>query len=304
MVSRAPESWFPAPSLISLLRRPLTSRWAITKTKEEECRRTNLTLFQPSLFPALQKCDVHRLEEGPPLKAELTRDQGLQYYRVMQTVRRMELKADQLYKQKIIRGFCHLYDGQVSIPDLESHDHRRFVSGPESRQKAPACSEVLCPSQEACAAGIEAAINPSDHLITAYRAHGYTYTRGVSVKEILAELTGERGRNRHRVNCTHLQHRHSSSSFLLRSERGRGQGQGRFNAHVRAAFLRRQRHCGSSGKLERLAFLSPSFASSQSFSRRSELCRFLWEPASRSPASTKATTRCVSRSTETARPIR
>ncbi|XP_034717607.1 pyruvate dehydrogenase E1 component subunit alpha, somatic form, mitochondrial-like isoform X3 [Etheostoma cragini] len=106
----------------------------------------------------IKKCDVHRLEEGPPLKAELTREQGLQYYRVMQTVRRMELKADQLYKQKIIRGFCHLYDGQ-----------------------------------EACAVGIEAAINPSDHLITAYRAHGYTYTRGIAVKEILAELTGRRG---------------------------------------------------------------------------------------------------------------
>uniref|UniRef100_A0A1A8P5J1 Pyruvate dehydrogenase E1 component subunit alpha, testis-specific form, mitochondrial n=1 Tax=Nothobranchius rachovii TaxID=451742 RepID=A0A1A8P5J1_9TELE len=76
----------------------------------------------------------------------------------MQTVRRMELKADQLYKQKIIRGFCHLYDGQ-----------------------------------EACAAGIEAAISPSDHLITAYRAHGYTYTRGVSIRQILAELTGRKG---------------------------------------------------------------------------------------------------------------
>lgn len=38
--------------------------------------------------------------------------------------------------------------------------------------------------------GIEAGINPTDHLITAYRAHGYTYTRGVSVKEIMAELTG------------------------------------------------------------------------------------------------------------------
>lgn len=52
--------------------------------------------------------------------------------------------------------------------------------------------------QEACAAGIEAAINPSDHLITAYRAHGYTFTRGVAVKEILAELTGgqqQQGRN-------------------------------------------------------------------------------------------------------------
>uniref|UniRef100_A0A3B1IHE1 Pyruvate dehydrogenase E1 subunit alpha 1b n=1 Tax=Astyanax mexicanus TaxID=7994 RepID=A0A3B1IHE1_ASTMX len=104
------------------------------------------------------KCDLHRLDQGPPSQAVMTREQGLKYYRVMQTMRRMELKADQLYKQKIIRGFCHLYDGQ-----------------------------------EACAMGIEAGINPTDHLITAYRAHGYTYTRGVSVKEILAELTGRKG---------------------------------------------------------------------------------------------------------------
>ncbi|MEQ2204008.1 hypothetical protein XENOCAPTIV_006440, partial [Xenoophorus captivus] len=54
------------------------------------------------------------IKAGPPTKAELMREQGLQYYRTMQMVRRMELKADQLYKQKIIRGFCHLYDGQVS----------------------------------------------------------------------------------------------------------------------------------------------------------------------------------------------
>lgn len=63
--------------------------------------------------------------------------------------------------------------------------------------------------QEACAAGIEAAINPSDHLITAYRAHGYTYTRGVAVKEILAELTGEMKRESHL--CAHLK---ASSSQL------------------------------------------------------------------------------------------
>ncbi|XP_068930427.1 pyruvate dehydrogenase E1 component subunit alpha, somatic form, mitochondrial-like isoform X2 [Petaurus breviceps papuanus] len=106
----------------------------------------------------IRKCALHRLEEGPPVQAVLTRDEGLKYYKLMQTVRRMELKADQLYKQKIIRGFCHLYDGQ-----------------------------------EACCVGIEAAIKPSDHVITAYRAHGFTCGRGLSVREILAELTGRRG---------------------------------------------------------------------------------------------------------------
>uniref|UniRef100_G3UH91 pyruvate dehydrogenase (acetyl-transferring) n=1 Tax=Loxodonta africana TaxID=9785 RepID=G3UH91_LOXAF len=106
----------------------------------------------------IKKCDLHRLEEGPPVTTVLTREDGLRYYRMMQTVRRMELKADQLYKQKIIRGFCHLCDGQ-----------------------------------EACCVGLEAGINPTDHLITAYRAHGFTFTRGLSVREILAELTGRRG---------------------------------------------------------------------------------------------------------------
>ncbi|GCC32903.1 pyruvate dehydrogenase E1 subunit alpha 1b isoform X1 [Chiloscyllium punctatum] len=105
----------------------------------------------------IKKCDLHRLEEGPATTVILTREDGLKCYRIMQLVRRMELKADQLYKQKIIRGFCHLCDGQ-----------------------------------EACCVGIEAAIKPTDHLITAYRSHGYTYTRGISVKEILAELTGRR----------------------------------------------------------------------------------------------------------------
>lgn len=103
----------------------------------------------------IKKCDLHWLEEGPPVTIVLTREDGLKYYRMLQAVRQMELKADQLYKQNIICGFCH-----------------------------------LCDSQEACYIGLEASINTTDHLITEYQAHGFTFTRGLSVQEILTELTG------------------------------------------------------------------------------------------------------------------
>lgn len=52
-------------------------------------------------------------------------------------------------------------------------------------------SSFLLP-QEACAVGMEAAITKEDPVITAYRCHGWTYTRGIPVKNILAELTGEK----------------------------------------------------------------------------------------------------------------
>lgn len=98
---------------------------------------------------------LHRLEEAPPKEAEVTREEMLHYYREMQVIREMENMAAVLYREKKIRGFLHLYDGQ-----------------------------------EAVATGIEAAVTKEDHLITAYRCHGWTYTRGASVKAILAELMG------------------------------------------------------------------------------------------------------------------
>ena len=39
--------------------------------------------------------------------------------------------------------------------------------------------------------GMEAAMTKEDAVITAYRAHGWTYTRGVPVLGVLAELTGK-----------------------------------------------------------------------------------------------------------------
>ena len=44
--------------------------------------------------------------------------------------------------------------------------------------------------QEAIAVGMEAAIDKDDSVITAYRAHGWCYVRGISPHGVLAELTG------------------------------------------------------------------------------------------------------------------
>ena len=45
--------------------------------------------------------------------------------------------------------------------------------------------------QEAVCTGMEAALTMDDHLITAYRCHGYAYTRGATPEQIMAELFGK-----------------------------------------------------------------------------------------------------------------
>jgi len=100
---------------------------------------------------------LHRLEAGPLTSTTLTQDEALKIYREMVTIRRLETAAANLYKEKAIRGFCH-----------------------------------LCSGQEAVYSGIVAALRPQDTVITSYRAHGFTYAMGVSVLGVLAELTGKK----------------------------------------------------------------------------------------------------------------
>ncbi|PWY70971.1 pyruvate dehydrogenase [Aspergillus heteromorphus CBS 117.55] len=95
--------------------------------------------------------------DPPPYSVETTKRQLKQVYQDMTTIRRLELTADKLYKERKVRGFCHLSTGQ-----------------------------------EAVAVGIEHAITPDDKLITAYRAHGFTLMRGGTVRSILGELLGRR----------------------------------------------------------------------------------------------------------------
>jgi pyruvate dehydrogenase E1 component alpha subunit len=46
--------------------------------------------------------------ESVPVKTETTAEELMTYFRQMTYIRRMELTCDSLYKNREIRGFCHL----------------------------------------------------------------------------------------------------------------------------------------------------------------------------------------------------
>ncbi|CAK7224427.1 alpha subunit of pyruvate dehydrogenase [Sporothrix curviconia] len=96
--------------------------------------------------------------DPPPYTLEVTKKELKKMYYDMVVVRQMEMAADRLYKEKKIRGFCHLSTGQ-----------------------------------EAVAIGIENAITREDDVITSYRCHGFAYMRGAPVRKVIGELLGRQG---------------------------------------------------------------------------------------------------------------
>lgn len=63
----------------------------------------------------LQPFKLHKLAGGPSTEVQLTKDDAVFMLNQMQTIRRLETAAGNLYKAKHVRGFCHLYSGQVSF---------------------------------------------------------------------------------------------------------------------------------------------------------------------------------------------
>jgi pyruvate dehydrogenase E1 component alpha subunit len=82
-------------------------------------------------------------------------DRLKKFYRDMLLIRRFEEKAGQLYGMGLIGGFCHLYIGQ-----------------------------------EAVVVGMQAALRPTDQVITTYRDHGHMLACGMDAGGVMAELTG------------------------------------------------------------------------------------------------------------------
>lgn len=62
----------------------------------------------------MQEYHLHKIDDaGPAQSSTITSEDVLSWYRQMTAIRRMETAAADLYKTKFVRGFCHLYSGQV-----------------------------------------------------------------------------------------------------------------------------------------------------------------------------------------------
>jgi pyruvate dehydrogenase E1 component alpha subunit len=94
--------------------------------------------------------------KGKKSKAKFSKELYLQWYEQMQMMRRFEERAGQLYGMQKIKGFCHLYNGQ-----------------------------------EAVVAGAISVMTKEDAMITAYRDHAHALGKGVSAREVMAELYGK-----------------------------------------------------------------------------------------------------------------
>lgn len=135
-------------------RRALHSTSAMLAKKKaaaaDDEREASFTVSRPFKFHKIDEAD--QCDNNVTATAAELKD----YYFEMAYYRRFEIVCSTLYRQRLIRGFCHLYDGQ-----------------------------------EAIVTGMEAAINKTDSVITAYRDHCHQIARGDTGESVMSELMGK-----------------------------------------------------------------------------------------------------------------
>ena len=107
----------------------------------------------PTADPAVKNSTKQNTSSHLP---DQTPGQKLELYRQMIRIRRFEEKAKQAFTTSLIKGFCHLYNGQ-----------------------------------EALAVGTISVLNEDDAVITAYRDHAHAIARGMTANSCMAELFGK-----------------------------------------------------------------------------------------------------------------
>ncbi|MGH4032080.1 pyruvate dehydrogenase (acetyl-transferring) E1 component subunit alpha [Actinomycetota bacterium Odt1-20B] len=111
------------------------------------------TRRKPTAKPATP---VERAEAPPDTVHDATAKHRRDLLATMLLIRRFEERCVELYSAAKIRGFVHLYIGE-----------------------------------EAVAAGVGAALNPGDAVVSTYREHGHALARGVPAEAVMAEMYGK-----------------------------------------------------------------------------------------------------------------
>jgi acetoin:2,6-dichlorophenolindophenol oxidoreductase subunit alpha len=93
---------------------------------------------------------------APPVTGDLTRQQLLDAYRVMRTIREFEERLHTEFATGEIPGFVHLYAGE-----------------------------------EAIAAGVIAHLRADDYVASTHRGHGHAIAKGCDVRAMMAEIYGK-----------------------------------------------------------------------------------------------------------------
>lgn len=131
------------------------SKSSTTKSAMPHSPKSKKPITPPDAAIAVAQASADRMPIGTSTAPAvvLPDDEIQKLYYEMLLLRRFEERTAQMYQMQKIKGFCHLYIGQ-----------------------------------EAVAVGSVHALKPQDYIFTTYRDHAHALIRGITPREVMAEL--------------------------------------------------------------------------------------------------------------------